>query len=99
MGKCHRCGEELVSKSGFCQECLKKIFSGAKKPVFFCKKCKSYDKLKPTELARALKEAGVKPQTLKNWLVVLYLESCRYCYEQGDSKDAQFARLAPIPKA
>lgn len=94
--KCLKCGTLLVTKnSGFCSECIQKMFGNSVQPIFFCKKCKSSHELNAIQMSIALREAKVSAMP-KNGLIILISDSCQTCFIEGDSDEARFSLLKPI---
>jgi len=83
-------------KDIICSKCAADIFGGSDRPMIFCKKCKDYRPMDDNEKAIAEKNAGTCLSSISG-KVMLVLDSCPKCYQNGDSILGQFAFLREMP--
>ena len=94
---CLQCGNPgLGDKDIICAQCAAGLFGNSNGPISFCKKCQASRLMDETERKAAEKDAGVALANVKG-KIMLVLDSCPNCYQDGDSTLGQFAVLKEMP--
>ncbi|MCX6745957.1 MAG: hypothetical protein NTX00_02950 [Candidatus Parcubacteria bacterium] len=94
---CIICGfEEKALKEFICEGCFQNIFAGSlTKKALFCKKCHQVHDLTNEEFALITK--GKYTQIAKEVLVVI--ETCDLCHQDGESTEATIICLTEFANA